>query len=277
MLLQNRRTKETFPLSSLRLLSWVPYTASLWSLVYGLLGLYWAVGGPGFPFGEHDVKAAEMGALFINVRAPEAGPLIAVLGILGTLNALAMTRLWRSRLVALCLLTFAYGACALLILVIPDGRVLMYVGYFLTLHPGQMDGVLLNQFACLLGGLLWALTALIYQRKSRSACLHCARTTSIAATRGISWGYLLTIIAIAMPLLYTLTRWAWALGIPLGMSWLPPSSPLEVGLGAAAAGGALLTLGLIQRWGSASPAFFPCWEADRFHLPLLSSLPLWFR
>jgi hypothetical protein len=30
---------------------WVGYAAAAWSLAYGLLGLWWALGGAGFPFG----------------------------------------------------------------------------------------------------------------------------------------------------------------------------------------------------------------------------------
>jgi hypothetical protein len=37
----------------------IGYVAAVWSLMYGLLGLHWALGGAGFPFGsENDPGAA---------------------------------------------------------------------------------------------------------------------------------------------------------------------------------------------------------------------------
>ena len=30
--------------------AWVGYATAVWSLVYGLLGLFWTLGGGGFPF-----------------------------------------------------------------------------------------------------------------------------------------------------------------------------------------------------------------------------------
>jgi len=38
------RPKEGWP-------AWVPWAAAAWSLGYGTLGLFWALGAPGFPFG----------------------------------------------------------------------------------------------------------------------------------------------------------------------------------------------------------------------------------
>jgi hypothetical protein len=71
----------------------------------------------------------------------------------------------------------------------------------------------------ILGWLLWAATALAYQRRIRNACGHCGRsdtptgwTTSASSAR---WGRWATLVAVTVPILYALTRWAWALGIPL--------------------------------------------------------------
>lgn len=67
-------------------------------------------------------------------------------------------------------------------------------------------------------------------------------------------------VAVIVPLLYALTRYAWALGIPLGITeellhkgqaagmWLAGA-----GLATVAVGGAILTLGLIQPWGEVFP------------------------
>ena len=42
----------------LRWSGWIGYVAAAWSLAYGLLGLYWTLGGAGFPFGKNDPSAA---------------------------------------------------------------------------------------------------------------------------------------------------------------------------------------------------------------------------
>jgi hypothetical protein len=50
--------------------AWIGYAAAAWSLAYGLLGLYWVLGGAGFPFGENDPGAA---LSLLVARNPEPG------------------------------------------------------------------------------------------------------------------------------------------------------------------------------------------------------------
>jgi hypothetical protein len=78
-----------------------------------------------------------------------------------------------------------------------------------------------------------------------------------------------------IPLFYAVTRWAWALGLPLGISEEFLREGQEVGLwwaGAAlatlAAGGAVLTLGLVQRWGKVFPRWLPFVGGRRVPVPL---------
>jgi hypothetical protein len=84
-------------------------------------------------------------------------------------------------------------------------------------------------------------------------------TSRAAAAR---WGRTATYIAVALPLIYCLTRWAWALGIPLGVSreFLRESDAETPGiwllgamLGTLGAAGSVLTLGLVQKWGEIYP------------------------
>jgi hypothetical protein len=63
-------------------------------------------------------------------------------------------------------------------------------------------------------------------------------------------------VAVVIPVLYAATRWAWALGIPLGISeeFLHEGQEIGLwwagtGLATITVGGALLTLGFVQRWG----------------------------
>jgi hypothetical protein len=78
-------------------------------------------------------------------------------------------------------------------------------------------------------------------------------------------------VAVIVPLVYAATRWIWALGIPLGIDAQLLESAQLAGatrsgavLGTVAIGGAILTLGLIRRWGE----IFPRW------LPLIGGRPV---
>lgn len=97
-------------------------------------------------------------------------------------------------------------------------------------------------------------------------------TTPQAAAR---WGRWATYVAVIIPVLYAFTRWAWTLGIPLGISEKFLREGQEVGLwwaGAALAtlalGGAILTLGLVQRWGEVFPRWIPFLGGKRVPIPV---------
>jgi hypothetical protein len=258
---------------------WVIYAAGAWSLFYGLLGLYWTAGGAGFPFGRaHDRSAAL--SILANVQAETAAPVITVLGLLGVVVAWIMVQTWGEGLWRALLPGFAWLLAVILALLIPDYRVLVAAAYapiFLVGAPFGWPPVsfliavpwpVINQFLCILGGCLWGAAALVYQRTTQGACAYCGRsaktngwTTQTAAAR---WGKWATYTAVIIPMLYAATRWAWALGIPLGVSEEFLRAGQEVGLwwaGAAlatvAVAGALLTLGLIQPWGEHFPRWLP--------------------
>ncbi|MCE7984420.1 MAG: hypothetical protein DYG89_24875 [Caldilinea sp. CFX5] len=270
---------------------WVIYGAGAWSLLYGLLGLYWALGGAGFPFGPANDRSARL-SILANVQAASAAPVIAVLGLLGGVVAWLMLRNWGAGLWRWLLLGFAWLLAVTLALLIPDYRVLVAAAYapiFLVGAPFGWPPVsflnavpwpVINQFLCILGGCLWGGAARVYQRTSQGACAYCGRaertpnnwTTPTAAAR---WGKWATSIAVLIPVLYAATRWAWALGIPLGVSpeflqagqeegmWLAGAA-----LGTVAVGGALLTLGLIQPWGERFPRWWPWLGGKRVPIAL---------
>jgi len=272
----------------------VAYVAAVWSLLYGVLGVYWALGGAGFPFGrENDPQAAL--SVLEGVEARTGGPIIAALGLVGALISVAMVRTRGRGILRAVILAFAWIVAAALVLVIPDYRLLMAVAYapiFLLGAPFGWPPVkffdvitwpVVNQFVCIVGGLCWAGAALAYQRRSRSVCANCGRaghstdwTTPVNAAR---WGKWAVAIAVIIPLLYAATRWAWALGIPLGISgelfregqatglWWAGA-----GLATVAIGGALLTLGLVQRWGEVFPRWLPFLAGKRVP-PALAIVP----
>lgn len=278
--------------------AWAAYAAGAWSLAYGVLGLYWALGGAGFPFGENDPNAAV--SVLGDLRAEVGAPVIAALGLVGALVAVTMARTWRHSVVRGVLLTFAWTVCVTLLLVIPDFRVLSAVAYAPILLIGALfdwppganlrdafPWLVVNQFICIGGGFLWGIAALAYQRQTQGACAYCGRTATGAPwTRPAAaarWGKWAVYVAVIVPILYAVTRYAWALGIPLGITEEFLREFLEVGqagglwvagagLATVAVGGALLTLGLIQRWGEIFPRWMPGLAGKRVP-PALAIVP----
>jgi hypothetical protein len=269
---------------------WIGYVAAAWSLAYCLLGLYWTLGGAGFPFGEND-PGAELSVVG-GAQAETGTPVIATLGLAGAATAVAMVWRRRRRILRLVLLGFAWVAAVTLALLIPDYRVLVAVAYtpivLIGAPFGWPPGVSIldvfpwpvaNQFFCIAGGLLWAATAVAYGRRSRGACEWCGRDDASAGWRtpdsAARWGRWATYVAVIIPVLYAVTRWAWALGFPLGISEEFLREGQEVGLwwaGAAlatlAVGGAILTLGLVQHWGEVFPRWIPLLGGKRVPIPL---------
>jgi hypothetical protein len=140
-----------------------------------------------------------------------------------------------------------------------------------------------HQFILVAGGLAWAGAAITYRRRISDACARCGRTavprnwtTPDAAAR---WGRWAVGVAVVIPVLYAATRWAWALGIPLGISdeflregqrtglWIAGAALATMGIG-----GAILTLGLAQRWGEVFPRWIPRLAGRRVP-PRLATIP----
>jgi hypothetical protein len=273
--------------------AWVSYTAALWSLLYSALAAYWIVDSSGFPFGSQNDSGAVL-SLFAAARAETGAPLIAALGLIGAAVAITLARAQvssRRNLGRAALLAFAWATAVVLTLLVPDYRVLMAVAYapiFLIGAPFGWPPVsfskaipwpVINQLICIAGGMLWAASAVVYQRRTRGACDACGRTdadpvwtTPAAAAR---WGRWPVAIAVIIPILYAATRWAWALGIPLGISeeFLREGQRIGLwwagaGLATVAVGGALLTLGLVQRWGEVFPRWIPFVSGRRVPIEL---------
>ncbi|WP_147425272.1 hypothetical protein [Bailinhaonella thermotolerans] len=255
------------------------YAAVLWALAYGALGAAWALGAPGYPWGASDPDPD--GALSIlGATTPGFGWAIAACCALTALTALALPRGGGRRAP----LFLAWPIAALLILVIPDSRLMMGVAYTPLLLVAPVFGwslggagfadawpwPVLNQLVCVLGGLLLAATALASARDGE-------RMRWFTPRRGRAAVY----VAVAVPLFYCATRWAWALGIPLGVSaefldagedglWLAGAYLATFG-----AFGGLLTLGLIHRWGEVFPRWIPGLRGRRVP-PLLAVIPAGF-
>ncbi len=268
--------------------TWAGHGAAAWSLVYGLLGLCWWLGGPGFPFGvDHDRDAAWT-SLLEHARPETTGPVIAALGLAAAAVAVVIQRRSPRGATAPWLTGFAWTMAAGLAVLVPDYRPLLAVVRAPVLLAGAPFGwpeqvslseffplflpwPVVNQVILIVGGLLWAATAIAYRRRIRGACGSCGRsrgadsgwTSPDAAPR---WGRWAVGVAVAVPVGYALTRWAWAFDIPLGVTreglhkeaaespgiWLAGALLATMG-----ASGAALTLGLVQRWGEIYPRWIP--------------------
>lgn len=264
---------------------WIGYATAVWSAVYALLGLVWALGGAGFPFGiEHDATAEA--SVLKHATPALTGAVIAVLGVVGSVAAVVMSRRRFQQGLGE-LLVFAWSMAAVLMVLIPDGRLILAVirapmvligrplglteigfsEYFETFWPWPV----VNQVVLTLGGVLWAATAIAYRRRLDDACLQCGRSRTsrfgwTAPESAARWGRWAVAVAVAVPVGYAATRWAWALDIPLGVTRdaLDEEAAESPGiwwagaiLATMALGGAVLTLGLVQRWGEVYPRWIP--------------------
>lgn len=276
------------------------YAAVFWSLAYGLVALAWSWRGTGFPAGDADPNGDV--SLLYGLDPAVGAPLFAAAALAGAGVAMSMARTrvpanvpprWRR-------VAIAYGSVlsAVMLLVVPDVRVIQLFGYLPIVAvraPFDVDiraafgnaisAPLIHQLVVLAGGFCWVVATVTFARRSTGRCERCGRgetaagwTASAAAAR---WGRVATSVAVAIPAFYGLTRWAWALGIPLGFDPAvleqgagPDPRIAEIGLGTFAFVGAILTLGLVQRWGERFPRWMVGLAGRRVPIGL-AVVPAW--
>ncbi|MFI0260840.1 NYN domain-containing protein [Streptomyces sp. NPDC017056] len=272
--------------------------AALWSLLYGAAGLYWALGGRGYPFAA--TAADRSSASLLEPSSPDVvGYAIAAVGAAGTVAGVLMARGRVRGRARGWLLGFGWVTACVLALLIPDYSLLgllafapLLAVFAFTGLPGPQDGVgdVLywhrgNLVIVFIGGLLWAAATLACQRRTGARCVRCGRgrraaarwTTPDAARR---WGRWAVYAAVASTVPYDVTRLAWYFGWPLGISrdfladMQATPGLLEIGLGLAVAStaGGLLTRGLIGRWGEVWPRWV-WWKAGKPVRPATAIVP----
>ncbi|WP_433537176.1 hypothetical protein ACQPZK_05095 [Micromonospora sp. CA-249363] len=266
--------------------------AAAWLGLWGVLALLGTLTGAGYPFGPNDPHGGDVSLLRL-VPVEVATPLFAGVLLTAAVAALAMSRPAIRPPGPLRALLAGYGWAVAFVLavVVPDVRVLVILGYLPILIVGAPFGwppvdysdifnwALFGRFAALLGGLLLAGAVLAWQRRTAGSCVSCGRddtdrgwTTPAAAAR---WGRWAAGIAAIIPLTYAVIRFAWAAGIPLGISReflteMQDSGLVWAGFGLAAfaTAGAILTLGLVQRWGERFPRWMVGLAGRRVPVPL---------
>jgi hypothetical protein len=240
----------------------VGWVAALWAGSYGFVALIWTATGSGYPFHNADDIS-----LWSRLGPQVGAPLLAQLLLASAVAAVAMSGPHMERLEhgpRIALLAFGWTASAVLVLVVPGASLLALTGYaplLLIAAPfgwvdvdlgAVFDSGLLNQAWCVVGGVLIGATVLSWQRRTAPG-----RRWLLPFLR---WGRRAVAVAVVVPLLYALTRFAWAVGIPFGLSRAEVAELRSgdgvwaaTGLASFAVVGAVLTLGLVQRWGEVFP------------------------
>ena len=254
---------------------WAPYAAAVWSLGSAALGVYWAVSGRGFPYAPglgSDVTGPVAGRFGLSV----AWIFVIAEGIPAVVVGAAMLR--GVRVLRPLFITAGALLAGVLLLLMTDINLLILLGYtpygIVTLLTGAEFGqvylemltqwMVVHQVLCLIGGFLWLAATVSYARQSGDACLYCGRRDGPEGWNSpdyaARWGRIAVYVAMVVPVFYAVTRYAWALGIPLGMSeeylrlgqergiWTSGLFLATFGLA-----GAVLMLGLVQHWGEVFP------------------------
>jgi hypothetical protein len=241
-----------------------------------MMGVYWAVGGRGFPYTPETVSD-DLGPLLGRFGPGVAWVIVMLAGIPAAALGVAMVRGVRNRVLRPLFITAGALLAGILLLLMTGLDLLVKLGYFpymvFRLITGAEVGYLesyirwttMHQLLCLAGGFLWLMATVCYSRLSGAACLYCGRRDSpegwTSPDRAARWGRIALYVAMVAPIFYALTRYAWALGFPLGMNEELFRSGQESGkwiggalfLGNFILVGAFLMIGLVQRWGEVFP------------------------
>ena len=256
---------------------WAPYAAVAWSLIYAALGVYWAVSGDGFPT-TSDAVPDPMGPLIGRFGTSAAWTVLILAGIPAVAMGAAMLRGVQSKVLRTLFITAGALLAGVLLLLMTSLNLLILLGYIpytiYSLFTGSAltqsyleistQWTVFHQLWCLIGGFLWLASTVSYARRSGGACLYCGRRGEAegwqSPNQAARWGQTAVYVAMVAPFFYAFTRYAWALGFPLGMTEEYLHSGQESGmwisglfLATFGLVGALLMLGLVQRWGEVFP------------------------
>jgi hypothetical protein len=247
--------------------------AAAWSFVYVVLGIAWLAGAGGNPADPSVDDASGLSLLTVVGETTGAAVLTAAggVGLLLTATMVARRRHLRIPLLPPRTTTvLAVGLALALAVLLPDFRLIAAIAYapillVLGLFGGTPGEVTLwpwpvvNMAVLALAGLAWFVAAVDDAGRRGSAAAEAGRErTGNMSGHAARWGARATGLAVALPLGYAVTRYAWALGIPLGVSRqfldeLGTAAYAGAGLATLAVVGAILTLGLVQRWGEVFP------------------------
>lgn len=242
---------------------WIVYFMITWSGLYGLLHLYWLLGGAGYPF-INEGGTLLFSAFVTYLPARIGGVLFVIICVLGILIGADM-RKPQNVLPRWFTLSFLWGTAVGLVLFVPDTNFIASIAYAFLLKF-HLDWQMLNQIICMIGAFSFGAVAIVLQRKTRNACEYCGKSEDNKEFFLVRWSKWITYIAVFAPIPYAITRYAWAMGISVGIdqnfyksfaNLNPMHHIIEWLFGSLCIAGGLLTLGLIQKWGEVFPSWFP--------------------
>jgi hypothetical protein len=256
---------------------WAPYAAVAWSLIYAALAFYWVVSGQRFVY-TPETMSDGMGPLAGRFGPGVAWVIVIMSGIPAASLGVAMLHGVRSRVIRPLFITAGAILAGVLLLLMTGLKLLVMLGYIPYTVVGLFTGgkigqrylddliqwATIHQLLCLIGGFLWLAATVCYSRRSMDACLYCGRRDGPEGRQRQSqvphWGRIAVYVSLVAPVFYAFTRYAWALGFPLGMTGEYLHHGQETGmwtsglfLATFGLVGAGLTLGLVQRWGEVFP------------------------
>ncbi|MFB4290414.1 hypothetical protein ACBI99_22410 [Nonomuraea sp. ATR24] len=232
-----------------------------WSVSYLVLGLLWASGGPGYPF---DAGGEGVGNTLLDPlpAAAGGGALAGAALVAGVVAALAA----RGPLARPAAVVAVVAGAALAVL-LPDVRIMMTAGYL----PVMLVAVLAGQaeFSLIVSMLTWPTVNLLILMAAGVALMALGTRTLLAGAQraggadgALRAGRWAVTVAVAVPVVYAITRVGWLLGIPVGISddflaSIASITPIGAGLATLGLLGAVLTLGLVRPWGEIWPRWVP--------------------
>lgn len=245
----------------------------VWSVSYLALGLLWAFGGPGYPFDAGRTGAG--GTLLDPLPAAVGGGLLVMSALVAGAVAVLAARGPLNRAPAV----VAVVAGAILAVLLPDVRIMMTAGYLPVMLAAALAGQ--AEFSMIATMLTWpSVNLLILMAAGVSLMLLGARAL-IRGSRhpgspagALRIGRYATAVAVAVPVVYAVTRFGWLLGVPVGISDqfladIAEITPIGAGLSTLGLLGAVLTLGLVRPWGENWPRWVPFLRG----LPIPARLP----
>ncbi|MBC2934694.1 NYN domain-containing protein [Nocardioides sp. zg-1228] len=249
--------------------------------MFATFGAVWWAGWQWYPFATvHEDRSSA--SLFEGAPPHVMGPLFLVLGVVGVASGFVMLQEHVGPALRRAATGYGAGAAVLFAGVMSDYTPLttlvmwpaMLVFAF-TGVPGAQDGIgdilywhRVNVLLIFVGGLLWAGATLGHYRRTQGACSRCGRgglRPEPTTERLLRWGRAGVWVAVLSTVPYDITRLAWFLGWPLGLSdplydslaATPGLLAIGLVLGLVSTGGAMLTHGLIAAWGERFPSWVP--------------------
>lgn len=281
--------------------------ALAWAAIYLVFALAWAAGAPGYPYGRHWDPSPVPVSLLDAVPA-QAGVTVIIAGTGLVLISIGRFLITATGRLSARFATSTILVCCLGLVLVGDYRPLMAVARvpiflitrtFWHVAEGRVGvGEFVSAMFSIpalhgfwqLGGILVLLMATVeFWRRTRSGCSDCGRppqlswwTTRSGARR---WGLIATIIAVICPIPYAVTRYMLLFGFPAdgisralieqGEAQTPGIWIFGAGLATLGVLGAVLTLGLSQRWGERWPFWVPILRGRPIN-PVVAIIPAGF-